>query len=384
MVSQSNNEYEYRQIKKTTTFSSNQKSYYYSGHFLNFKRDFHLMKTLISLLVCCFLFISHCKSQDSDYSFKESYTVSLPAKLSVSSSDGNIEVLPSDGKEIQVFYIVKRNNKLLSMDWKELEQKGISADVRHKGNSLEIDIRYPVSSWSFHFLDRIVIHLRILAPQETECRLSTSDGNISLQGLKSDQHIKTNDGNIHVSQVTGIVAANSSDGNIEISKNNGAISASASDGNIRVKEIDGSADIQSGDGNLELADIGGSVKCRASDGNIELKNVRGDINVKTSDGNISFKDVSGSVKAQSGDGSIKGNILQLKNSLDVETGDGNIDIAIPDGLGLDLNIKGESLKVPLKDFSGESTENYIKGKIHGGGISVDLITNDGSIKLEYK
>ncbi len=61
------------------------------------------MKTLTSLLVCCFIFISHCKSQDSDYSFKEDYDVSLPAKLSVSSSDGDMDVLPSDGKEIQVY-----------------------------------------------------------------------------------------------------------------------------------------------------------------------------------------------------------------------------------------------------------------------------------------
>ncbi len=342
------------------------------------------MKTLTSLLVCCFLFISQCKPQDLDYSFKENYAISLPAKLSVSSSDGNIDVLSSNGKEIQVFYIVKRDNKLLAMNRTEVEQKGMSIDVSNKGNSLKIDVRYPMGFWSLHLLNRVIVHLKILVPQETECRLTSSDGNISLQDLKSNQQVRTDDGNIRVSHVAGDISAKSKDGNIEISKINGAVSASASDGNIRVKEIDGSSDIQSSDGNLEMEDIDGSIQCRASDGNIELKNVRGDIAVKTSDGNISFTDLSGSLTAQTGDGSINGNILQLKNSLTVKTGDDNIDLTIPDGLGLDLNIKGESLKVPLKDFSGESTDNYIKGKIHDGGISVDITTNDGSIKLEYK
>jgi hypothetical protein len=309
------------------------------------------------------LSISLSWSQTADYSFKESYDLATPAKLKISSSDGNIEVAPGNTKKAEVLYIVTRNNKLLKIDRKELE-KELTITVVQTGNSLEINVVYPKTEM-FNKKNLPQVNFKITVPKETSCDLQTSDGNVSLSGLSSNQQCKTSDGNVAISSVMGDVIGRTSDGNIS------------------VKQITGTVEARTSDGNIVAEDIKGNTQSVTSDGNIALSQVSGDITISTSDGDISFNNVSGSVKASSSDGNIRGNILELKKSLAVRTSDGNISITIPDRLGLDLDIKGESLDVALTNFSGTSEEKYIHGKINGGGIPVSL-ASDGNISLNYK
>ena len=104
--------------------------------------------------------------------------------------------------------------------------------------------------------------------------------------------------------------------------------------------------------------------------------------VKTSDGNINFKDLSGSLSASTSDGNVSGNLVRLTEELSVRTSDGDIRITVPSRLGLDLDIKGESLHVPLNNFSGRSDEKRIQGKSNGGGIPVTMSTS-GDVTLTY-
>jgi DUF4097 and DUF4098 domain-containing protein YvlB len=121
-----------------------------------------------------------------------------------------------------------------------------------------------------------------------------------------------------------------------------------------------------------------------SDGNIRIINVDGNTSSKTSDGHITFDGLKGSFTGVTSDGNIRGSFAVLRKELIARTGDGNIDITIPDKVGLDLDIKGESLHVPLNSFSGRSDEDVIKGKANGGGIPVSLSTSDGSVTLAYR
>ncbi len=321
------------------------------------------MKTIASLLICYLLSISLSWSQNGEYSFKESYDLATPAKMKISSSDGNIEVSAGNTKKAEVLYIVRRNNKVLQISRKELE-KELKVTVLQTGNSLDINVEYPKIQ-GFNWKDHMQVSFKITVPKETSCDLITSDGNVSLTGLDLSQQCRTSDGNIAISSVGGDVIGRTSDGNISVKQINGAVEARTSDGNIVAE------------------DIKGNTQSVTSDGNIVLSHVTGDITISTSDGDIAFTDVAGSVKASSSDGNIRGNILELKKSLAVRTSDGNISITIPDRMGLDLDIKGESLDVALNNFSGTSDEKYIHGKINGGGIPVSL-TSDGNVSLNYR
>jgi hypothetical protein len=322
------------------------------------------MKTLLAFLVYGISATSLCQAQDFDYSFKENYEVSLPARLALSSSDGNLDIIPSDGNKIQVFYIVKKANKVLKINREELE-KDFIVEVVHANNSLKIIVKNKNDFRNFNIDFSINVHFKVYVPKETSCDLHTSDGNISFSGLVSDQQCKTSDGNIHIENITGNVKGGTSDGN------------------IHVKDIQGIVDVGTSDGTIELEKIRGNVQASTSDGNIKLDQVKGDIAVKTSDGYIEFREISGSFKAATSDGNIKGNVVELRNQLTLTTSGGNIDVTIPHELGLDLDIKGESIDVPFKNFSGKFDENFVRGKSNGGGIPVVLSTSDGNVKLTY-
>ncbi len=334
-----------------------------SCKYLSHSKSNFNMKTLTLLLMCCVFSVSLGWSQTPEYSFKENYDLSGPAQLKISSADGNIDVVAGNGKTAEVLYIVRKHNKLLKIDRKELE-KELTVTVVHTGNSLEIAIKYP-KEFSFNSKDRMRVDFVISVPKETSCDLHTSDGNIVLAGLTSNQQCKTSDGNLNITAVMGNVIGKTSDGNIE------------------AREITGTVDVRTSDGNIVLENIQGDAQSVTSDGNIALTKVNGDISVSTSDGDISFRELSGSLKASSSDGNIRGSIVGLKKSLIVRTSDGNIDVTIPNKLGLDLDIKGESLNVPLANFSGTSDEKYIHGKMNGGGIVVNL-SSEGNVSLAYQ
>ncbi|OJJ16470.1 hypothetical protein BKI52_34875 [marine bacterium AO1-C] len=143
-----------------------------------------------------------------------------------------------------------------------------------------------------------------------------------------------------------------------------------------------SCDVHSSDGDIVLKGLKADQTIRTSDGDIDLVDIQGDIRGRTSDGNINFRNVSGSLDVSTSDGNVKGNLLALTNSLKVKTSDGNIRVSIPRSLGLDLDIRGESLRIPLKNFNGRSTDHKINGKMNGGGKLVQLRTSDGRITLD--
>ncbi|MEJ1240804.1 DUF4097 family beta strand repeat-containing protein [Chryseolinea sp. T2] len=302
-------------------------------------------------------------AQDARFSFKESYTLSSSPQVAISSSDGDIEVVNIEGPNTDVFFIVKKQNKVLSMNRAALE-KELELTVEKTDNSLNIVVKYPNSHGIMDWKDRVTVSFRVQTPKGTTCDLRTSDGNISITGLSRDQKMRTSDGNIHIENIQGSVWASTSDGNIEAKHVGGAVELKTSDGDIKVNEVTAGA------------------TATTSDGNITITKAKGDVKAKTSDGDINFQDLDGALTASTSDGNIKGNIQRLTKELSAHTSDGNISISVPANLGLDLDIKGESIDVPLTNFSGRSDEKHVQGKSNGGGIHVNLSTS-GNVRLVY-
>lgn len=303
-------------------------------------------------------------AQEFDYSFKETYEVSTPAQLDLSSFDGDLDIISSAGNKIEVYYIVKKKGRLLKIDRQELEEELIVESSSTK-NGVKISVKNRNQHGFNNFDLTPNVHFKVYVPQETACRLATSDGNISMAKLISDQQCKTSDGSIDVSEISGDVLAKTSDGD------------------IHVRQIKGVVDAGTSDGNIELKNIAGDVEASTSDGNIILGKVKGNIEVKTSDGFVDFSEVSGSFKASTSDGNIKGRIVDLKEGLTLKTSDGNIDVVLPEQLGLDLEIKAESIDVPFKNFTGKFDKKHVSGKSNGGGIPVVLTTSGGNVSVRY-
>ncbi len=342
------------------------------------------MKTSTTFFIACLAAIPFAgHAQDFDYSFKESYSISSPAKLTIASSDGNIDVQPGNGGGMEIFFIAKKNGQVLEITRAELEEE-LTLTIVKTGNSLDINVKYPVDYGTTNFMNRLSVDFRVFVPTETSCDLRASDGDISVGRLKASQRLKTSDGNIRFARIDGEMTAHTSDGDIKGREVRGAVNVRTSDGNIELSNITGGVQSVTSDGDISMDGVTGNVSSTTSDGNIEMVKISGDHYFKSSDGDITFSDLSGSVEAIVSDGNISGNIIELTKKLKARSSDGNINITIPDKLGMDLYVKGESLNVPLSDFSGRTEKHLIDGTSNGGGIEVNLTTSDGRITLTYR
>ena len=319
------------------------------------------MKSL-SVILLLVLSVSSV-AQDSRYSFKESFTLATSSQVSISSADGDIEVVNIDGPNTDVFFIVKKEGKVLSMTRAALE-KELDLTIEKTDNTVNIAVKYPSTHGLTSWRDRLSVSFRVQTPKGTSCDLRTSYGNISIAGLAPDQKMRTSDGNINIENIQG------------------SVWASTSDGNITAQRVGGSVELKTSDGDIRVSEIAAGTTASTSDGNIHITKAKGMVKAKTSDGDITFQDLDGALTASTSDGNIRGNIQRLTKELSARTSDGNISITVPANLGLDLDIKGESLDVPLNNFSGRSDEKHIQGKSNGGGIPISLSTS-GNVRLEY-
>ncbi len=341
------------------------------------------MKRILGIIASgIFLATSVLAQAPDEFSFRETYRISTPAQISITTSDGFIRVNSKESNMVEVFFIVRKDNRILDMDLDELREH-LDVEIMSNNDRLEIKIIQKESNWIKNWKDRYNVSMQINAPRLTSCALKTSDGNISMNDFEGNQQCKTSDGNISVEKIKGNLQAQTSDGNIDASNIYGSSELLTSDGNINVENIQGAANCKTSDGSIKALKIEGGIDAVTSDGNIFLTETQGDNNAKTSDGNIVFESMKGSLRAQTSDGDIRGDLSLLNNSLYLKTSDGDISVTIPDGLGLDLDLKGEDIHTKLENFSGDTSDHHITGKIRGGGIAVELITSDGDISLNY-
>lgn len=323
------------------------------------------MKKLVLISLSILFSISALVAQNFDYAFKEDFKVSGEAQLKIKTSDGFIHLTPHNKNTVEVYFIVKKNNRYIRIDRRELEDE-LDLIVDQHGNRIEVSVRHPQSFGWRNWKNRLNVSFEIYAPRKTMSDLRTSDGSIDAGGFIGDQSCKTSDGDVEVYDIEGNVYAHTSDGD------------------IIAKKINGDTELRTSDGDVHAYSIKGYSTFKTSDGDIYMENINGNIQVGTSDGSIEFHEIAGSLKGSTSDGSIRGEIYDLSRELKLSTSDGNIEVSVPDDLGLDLYLKGEKIYTELRDFSGHSSKHKIDGRMRGGGIPVTLTTSDGRISLKYR
>jgi len=147
-------------------------------------------------------------------------------------------------------------------------------------------------------------------------------------------------------------------------------------------------DIHSGDGNLRVDDVRGKFQLETNDGNIGIHDAEGLLHANTHDGNINVEGRFDMLNVRTGDGNIDAKVSASHNpqaGWTLRSGDGNIRLTLPDNFAADLDAHTGDGSVKV-DFpittSGSSQENAVRGKINGGGISIELQTGDGDVRVE--
>ena len=150
----------------------------------------------------------------------------------------------------------------------------------------------------------------------------------------------------------------------------GQVNLHTGDGSIHLSGLKGAMELESGDGSLELDAVDGTLHAHTGDGHIRAQGRFDGLEIRTGDGRVETRADAGS---------------SLGPGWEVETGDGNVMLAIPGNLAADVELQSGdghiNLEIPLT-VEGNLKENHLRGKMNGGGPLLRVHTGDGSIELK--
>lgn len=282
--------------------------------------------------------------QDDPYRIDE-FSITTPGNLEVQTSGGDITVEGSNSSSVRIEMYVRKDGENLDPQNYTLDKWNI--DISQSGNSINASAKYQGRNWPGWNNDRVSISFVVHTPKQMRSDLKTSSGHVEVDGLEGHQTIRTSGGHLDLANLTGSIEAKTSGGHIDLS-------------------------------NLE-----GEISAKTSGGHITAKTVNGTLDAKTSGGHINLTDVSGSIKASTSGGNITAGLNRIDQFVDLKTSGGNVDVTIPNNIGVDLQLKGSSVHGDFKDFSGEIDDYEINGRLNGGGPKVLAHTSGGAVRLSF-
>ena len=294
------------------------------------------------LLGLFFVSFSHLAFAQSPVASQE-FTVGDYAEVEVSTSGGRIEVIGKSTTKVTVnaiAYVNGRRSSNANLDnWsitiEEIQGK-IVAKAEKESNM----------GWLRCCKDESIA-FEIETPVDTELNARTSGGSVSIENLSGNQYARTSGGRME---------ANNIQGNVEMRTSGGA---------IRLENIEGQA---------EVATSGGSIRA---------KKVTQGLKARTSGGSLHLQEISGSLEARTSGGSIDVRLVNPIEYIEVSTSGGNVTVEVPENLGYDLELTGSRVRTELRNFTGSSSRDAIKGAMNGGGIPLKARTSGGSVSLKY-
>lgn len=229
------------------------------------------------------------------------------------------------------------------------------------------------------------ISFKIYVPVSSSTNLRTSGGNIALKKLSGTQDFTTSGGNLDIDQITGRLTGRTSGGNVYISDSKDQIDLTTSGGNVEATHCEGNLRLATSGGNVTLRLLKGVIKASTSGGSVRGEAIDGELSAHTSGGNVKLQDLSCSLDASTSAGNIDVSFKEIGKYITLSNSGGNVYLHVPSGKGMDLRLHAEKVNVnSLNNFSGDTDEHHIDGKINGGGIPVRVDGSGGKIVLDLK
>lgn len=279
---------------------------------------------------------------------KKQFQVSGNAMLDVETSGASVSVTGGNGNKIVVEMFVKRNGQEMSPGNAEVDRllENYSITIDQSGNTVSVKVKGK-NNMNWKRGERLNLSFKIMAPTEVSSEFQSSGGSISIYGVQGNQN------------------------------------ASTSGGSIRVAESGGKVNTRSSGGSFSLEEFIGDVDVETSGGAVKIDGMTGMLSVRTSGGSVSIENISGGINASTSGGSIRASLLRIDEDLNFRTSGGSVTAMIPEGLGLNLNLRGGRVNTKLPNFDGEIKRDLIVGKLNGGGPELNMESSGGSINLEF-
>lgn len=299
-------------------------------------------------------------------------------------SGGNISVNGNDGSETKVEVYVRSsnwNNKLSETEIRQKLEKDYILTMEMQGDQLVLEAKSKNNGNGWK--NGLSISFGVTVPKSISSDVRTSGGNIVMRDLAGNQDFTTSGGNLVVKDIKGQVKGRTSGGNINAERLNDQIDLFTSGGNVNAEDCKGNINLNTSGGNMNLDNLSGMVTATTSGGNISGEVLSGEVVVSTSGGNVIIEKIRGSVKASTSGGHLTASIDELGKYVKLGNSGGTIDLVLPSGKGLDLDIRGSKVNTSgMQNYSGSMTEGRLNGKLNGGGVPVN-IDNSGKVNISF-
>lgn len=329
------------------------------------------------------------------YVHRESVEKVIPAEgktsIHVSNPTGLIKIRPASGSE--VILEAKKIAKAKVKD--EAVELAESARVRvvEGGEGIEIDVELPSREKHKSIFGRILklsvtrnvtVEIYLQVPASMELHLSSTSGDIDVEGTLAGGHIGATSGDVWVSECGGNFSVGVASGDVEISHIDGDLQLSSASGNVTVKEIGGSVGVSTASGDFVGRDIEGSFTLDGASGEVTVDHCKGQIEVSTASGDVWLKEVSAKVTVDTSSGDVTVHTYS-KRAIDVgiSCSSGDVEFMAAAGSSYHLEISSVSggiyCKVPLSVEKVSRRE--LRGDVGSGRGKVILSTSSGDIRV---
>lgn len=156
------------------------------------------------------------------------------------------------------------------------------------------------------------VDLELSLPTGSQVTATTAMAAVSSTGRLGDTRVKSAAGDIVVEHGHA-VKVDTAAGDITVRKASGDAELTTSAGHVSIDDVDGAGQIKSSNGDLRVGRVGGECRCKTANGDIAIGQAGASITAKTANGDVRL-------------GAVQGGAVVA------ETGYGDVDIAVADGL----------------------------------------------------
>ena len=295
-------------------------------------------------------------------SFQRTLQVTGPVNVDLTTGSGSVHVRTGSSSQVEITGRIRVTNWFGGDAEERVKRIEANPPIQQSGNDIRIG----------HISDRELLHnisisYDLVVPAETELHSNTGSGSQNVEGIRRQLEIESGSGSLKIFDIGDTVRAETGSGGIEIDRIHGNVRAKAGSGSISATGIAGGFEGHTGSGHITLEQTAsGSVRADTGSGGLELRGVRGSLEAEAGSGTISADgNPTGSWTVHSGSGNIR---LRLASEagfdLDAHTSSGSISVSQP---------------VPVQGSMGRKE---LRGKVHGGGVPVEVETGSGNIEIQ--
>lgn len=298
----------------------------------------------------------------SEGSFEKTLKVSGPVNLDVETGSGSVEIITGTGNEVYVRGRIRSSNGWFGPPADEkIRRLEANPPIQQSGNDIRLGhIEDP------ELRRNISISFRITVPSNARVHSKSGSGSQSVDGIQGTLDVEAGSGDIKVRNIGDTVRASTGSGSIEADRISGNLRAKAGSGSIHATGIAGGLEADTGSGSIHLEQTApGAVRAQTGSGDIELRGVRGSLEAQTGSGGIQA------------DGDPTG-------TWSVHTGSGTVQLRFPSDASFDLDAETSSGSVSVNHpitVQGAVGRKQVHGKVHGGGVPVEVRTGSGSVEI---